>query len=473
MKDFLVDLVGSANVLDRPEDLAPYREDMTEIAPVDPAFVAIVTMPEQIVEIVKRCAAERMPITARVAGTNIGGLTIPAPGGLVLDMSRMNRVLDVNVSDMVAVIEPGVTQQNLKDYLIERDIPLTLGYSLAPPYTSILANALLGGLTNRSLKYGDMSDWIAGLEVVLADGSLVKTGAWALSDIPFGLVPFPDVTGLFVAWQGTTGIATRMAFQLWPLHKLNKRLFIMSYGVPGTYDAMRRLCRAEICDDIGGLSWPSGKMLLGVRKPAPAPAPGDPLFFLYVDLTAETNDEMRAKEAILGGVLKDVAKTGAKFDAPLAIEDLVQVNPNLVAFANFPTELTFLTQHPGGGLSWIGTYGPLSRMEDGVETGMAIMARHGFAPLVVSRPMRGGHFVVLRFITTFDKKDPEDVARVRAVNEELLDMTVSKGFIMYKTPAWAWERLRPKMDPGMLTLIARVKKMMDPEGLLNPGKLGL
>ncbi|MBZ0271817.1 hypothetical protein K8I61_07250 [bacterium] len=87
--------------------------------------------------------------------------------------------------------------------------------------------------------------------------------------------------------------------------------------------------------------------------------------------------------------------------------------------------------------------------------------------------MRSGHFVVLRFITTFDKKDPQDVARVRAVNEELLDMTVSKGFIMYKTPLWAWERLRPKMDPGMLALIARVKKMMDPERLLNPGKLGL
>jgi FAD/FMN-containing dehydrogenase len=236
---------------------------------------------------------------------------------------------------------------------------------------------------------------------------------------------------------------------------------------------MRRLCRKEICDDIGGLSWPSAKMMMGIKHPDPTPAPGDPLFFLYVDLTSETKAEMRAKEAILRGVLKDLTKEGERFEEPLDVLDLVKVNPGLSSFANFPTDLEFLTSHGGGGMSWIGTYGPLSKMDEGIQTGIDIMVRHGFPPLIVSRPMRGGHFVVLRLITTFDKRKPEEIARVKTLNAELLEAVTKLGYVMYKTPIWAWNKLAPKMDPGMLAMIGKVKKLMDPNGIFNPGKMNL
>lgn len=473
MREFLEKLLSPENVLHAREDLEEYREDFTEADPADPALVAFATEVEHVQAIVRETARRRMPITPRVAGTNIGGLTIPSPGGLVLDLTRMNRVVDVSVEDMYAVIEPGVTQQKLKDHLTERNMPLTFGFSLAPPYTSVLANAIMGGLTNRSLKYGDQSEWISGLEVVLPDGSLARTGAWALSDVPFGNVPFPDVTGLFVGWQGTTGIVTKLVFQLWPEHPLRKRLFVLSYSVAGTYKAVRRLCRKEICDDIGGFSWPASKMLMGVKKPRPEPAKGEPVFSLYVDMTAETTDEMKAKEAILGSVLDNLSVSGERYEEPLEVESLIAVNPVLGSFAQFPVDLKFLTDHGGGGLSWMGTYGPLSRFEETAEAGMKIMASHGFAPLIVSRPMRGGHFGVLRLITTFDKKSPQEVEAVKAVNQDLLELVTEKGFIMYKTPVWAWKVLLPKIDEGMIRLMQRVKKLMDPAGLCNPGKLGL
>jgi FAD/FMN-containing dehydrogenase len=172
-------------------------------------------------------------------------------------------------------------------------------------------------------------------------------------------------------------------------------------------------------------------------------------------------------------VLDEVRGTGERFEDPMDIPMLLKVNPALSAFADFPTDLKFLTDHGGGGLSWIGTYGPLSRFADAAQEGMEIMARHDFPPLIVSRPMRGGHFGVLRLITTFDKKNPEDVERVRKVNGELLEMMTRRGFIMYKTPLWAWRELQPRMDPGMLGLLSRVKKMMDPAGIMNPGKMDL
>ncbi|CAG0934067.1 partial 4-cresol dehydrogenase [hydroxylating] flavoprotein subunit, partial [Planctomycetaceae bacterium] len=344
MKEFLVNLLGREAVLDEPSKLAPYREDYSEAAPADPTLVAFVTRTEEVQAIVREAGRTGATITPRVAGTNVGGLAIAAPGGVIIDFTRMNKIHEVNDTDMYAVIEPGVTQQQMKDCLKSRGGSLTLGYSLAPPHTSILANALLGGLTNRSLKYGDQSQWISGLEVVLPDGTLARTGSWALAGVsPYGQVPFPALTGLFVGWAGTTGICTRMGFQLWPQHKLNRRLFILTYSPRGTFEAVRRLVRREFCDDIGGLSWPSAKMMLGVKRPHPEPARGEPTFILYVDLTADIEEEMSLKERMLNQVLEGVRREGEQIEEPLDIKMLLKVNPAMSPFAEFPTDLEFLT----------------------------------------------------------------------------------------------------------------------------------
>lgn len=472
---FLVDTVGRDAVLDTPAALAPYREDYTELDPVEPGCVVFATTTAQVQAIVRRASETGTALTARVAGTNVGGLTLPVPGGVVLDLSRMNRIHEVNVADMYAVIEPGVTQRSLKAHLVDGGLPLTFGFALAPPDTSVLANCLLGGLTNRSLKYGDQSDSISGLEVVRHDGSLLRTGAWAVEGVPpYGLVPLPDLTGLFVAWQGTTGVATRMAFQLWPRHPFERRLFVLSWSAAATFETVRRLCRTELFDDLGGLSWPSGKMMLGVQHPHPEPAPGEPGWFLYVDITAEREEELAYKQRILRDVLQAVrAGGGARIEDPFDLADLVRIAPDMAPFAEFPTDLKFLTSHPGGGLSWVGTYGPLSRFEAAADAGCALMVRHGFPPLVVTRPMRGGHFGVLRFVTVFDKKDAAGRGRVAALNRELLELCTTRGFVMYKTPVWAWQQLAGRLDPGLLRLMREVKGLMDPAGVFNPGKLGL
>ncbi len=471
MKQALIELLGEERVRTEEEFLAEYREDRTEIEAADPAFVVFPTEAEEVQAIVRLCNEKKIPITPRVAGTNIGGLAIPSPGGLVMDLTKMNRILECDVDEMVAVIEPGVTQQQLKDYLIENNLPLALGFSLAPPYTSVLANALMGGLTNRSLKYGSMDEWISGLEMVLPDGSTMRTGAWAAGVKPFGQPPMPGLTGLFTGWQGTTGICTKMAFQLWPSHPYNKRLFVLTYSARATFAAMLRLTRLELLDDIGGLSWPSGKMMMGVQHPNPVIDKSEPKFFLYLDLTAESEKEMKIKEQAINRVIDALGATlQERYEKPLDVATLVKVNPAMSAFADFPTDLKFLTEHPGGGLTWIGTYGPLSCATEAAETCEKIMIERGFAPIVVSRPMRGGHFMVLRFIAVFDKKDAEEVQRIRELNETLLDVLTERGYVMYKTPIWALEKLKDRIDPGMLETMRKIKKLLDPNGIMNPGK---
>lgn len=471
MKEQLEAIVGADRVITDPVALAGYRDDYTEIEGQDPTAVVFATSTEEIQALVRFAGEEGIPLTPRVANTNVGGLAIAAPGGIIVDLTRMDRVLEVDADEMFAVIEPGVTQQQLKDELLKRGVPLTLGYSLAPPHVSVLANAILDGLTNRSLKYGAMSEWISGLEVVLGDGSLARTGAWAVSGVkPYGRPPLPDLAGMFTSFQGTTGIVTKLAFQLWPRHPLEKRLFVLGYDAHSVYAATQRLCRYEICEDIGGLSWPNAKMMLGVKRPSLEPDPDEPQFLLYVDLAAELPEEMALKEKLLDRALDEQRARGARFERPLDVHTLLKVNPAMGKFAEFPVDLDFLTDHGGGGLSWMGTYGPLSRFADTAEAIGVVMREEGFPPAIVSRPMRGGHYGVLRFLVTFDKSDEEEVRRVRRVMRRMLQVVTDAGFVMYKTPAWAVAWLKDRIDPGALRLIRAVKEVADPRGILNPGR---
>ncbi|HNS99224.1 MAG TPA: FAD-binding oxidoreductase [Polyangiaceae bacterium] len=471
MIDRLERLLGRENVVSDPSALAAYDDDYSEVESVLPAAVVLPTTVPQVQAIVRFAGETGICLTPRVAGTNVGGLAIPTPRSIVVDFRRMNRVLEVYPDDRVAVIEPGVTQQQLKDHLDSLGLPLTFGFSLGPRRSSVLANCCLDGLHNRSLKYGAMGQSVSGFEVVLADGSLMRTGAWALSDIPFARSPLPDLSGLFVGWQGTTGLVTKVGFHLAHKHPFSERLFVLAYSVRGTFEAMRRLSRMEFCDDIGGLSWPTGKMMLGVTKPHPIADDGEPRFFLYVDLTAERPEQLVLKRQMLEDVLSELRQEGQRYEEPIGIETLVTLNPAMGAFASFPTDLGFLTDHPGGGLTWVGTYGPLSRFDDAAHEGIEVMVRHGFAPAIVSRSMKEGHFGVLRFLSLFDKKKPQEIEIVKRVNLELLHAMTARGFIMYKTPSWALREWLSHIDPGFLSMMRKVKTLLDPQGIFNPGKL--
>ena len=451
------------------DTLDRYSRDQTECEPGRPDLVAFVETDTEMVEIVKIASKYRIPLIPRVAGTNLGGLSLATRGGVILDLTGMNKILAVNETDMLVVIEPGVTFQQLVDELKARDLPLTIGIPLSPPETSVMANCLMDGLGNLSLLHGTMGEWIAGLEVVLASGETIRTGAWAVSDVPFSRAPLPDLTGLFVSWQGATGLVTRMAVQLKPNPPLRKKLFVLTYDRHHTYDMMRRFARLKIFDDIGGLSWPTGKMLYGVEKPLQRD-PDEPEFFTYLDVSTFSPAELRLKLEMVVAELKDLREKGAVIEDPFDLDTICAISPKFEKFAVFPTNLDFLTDNPGGGLTWVGTYGPMSRFDKAADLGIEIMDRYGFPPIIVSRPMKGGHFGVLRFISTFKRDDEEDTARVGRCNRELTDMVLEQGFIPYKTPGWAVEKVLPKMWPGTHDLMRRVKALLDPKGIMNPGR---
>ena len=312
-----------------PERVAGYRDDITDAEARVPAAVVFPQTTQELRELVLWARSDGVPLTPRVANQNVGGLAIPEQGGVVVDLKGMNRIQDFSREDMYAVIEPGVTQADLKEFL-ERNAPdLRIGYSLAPPDTSVLLNCLMDGLSNYSLRMGSMSEAILGLEVVLHDGRVIKTGAWGVGPVPYGRPPMPDLTGLFVGWLGTTGLVSRGALALWPRHPLRERLFILAQEIGATFRMVKRLVRLEICDDMGVLSWPTGRMMLGVERPDVNRAQGEPLFFVYLDISAETQEEMALKVAAAERTLAQ-AGSGQELARPLRVADLVKAMPEMV-----------------------------------------------------------------------------------------------------------------------------------------------
>lgn len=464
----LADALGPEAVRTDPETLTAYASDWTEELPREPQAVAFASTADQVRAVLAIARAERLPLTARVAGTNIGGLAIPARGGIVLDLTRMKR-LEIDEENLLAVLEPGVTFGDLSKRLAEMGDRLIPGYPFSPPEASVMANCIMDGLSNLSALHGPTGEWIGGLEVLLPTGETLRTGAAAFAGAPwFARSPLPDLTGLFLSFQGTTGIVLRLALQLWPAPRHRRRAFFLFRDRDPALTALRDLGRSRAVDDVGALSWVTGRLIFGI--PAGERDPAEPEMFVVVDVTGETPRLLEARWELATETLARIERGGAHFEGPLGVDDLVRLQPGFAKFASFPTRLDFLLDHPGGGLTWVGTYGPFSRFREATDAGLDALARHGFPPLLVSRSMKGGHFGVLRLVALFDKKKPDEVQRTREAMRDVALAVAPHGFIPYKTPPWAIDALADRIDPTFLGLVGRVQRLLDPDGILNPGK---
>ncbi|MBV9412447.1 MAG: FAD-binding oxidoreductase [Acidimicrobiia bacterium] len=461
LKEALAAIVGPEHVDPAGDD---HLQDVTENPPGHADFVVRPQTADDVRSLVVLAHEREIPITPVVAGYNVAGLAIPRRGGIVLDLTRMNGILELDREAMYVVLEPGVTFQQLKAFLDAEAPELVYTYPFAPPFTSVMMNALLDGLNNLSMPHGAMGKWVNGVEAVLADGDVVRTGSGGVVDRWFARAPVPDFSGLFVSTQGTTGIVTRISLQLQPKPKHRRRWLAFAEDLGAAYGAMRALARSGSFDDCGLMTWPAAKQLFGATRDLQK-SEDEPFAYLMIDITGASEAELEAR-VDLGKKLLDECGIEQRFDA----DEVARLVPALAKMAELPTTLDFLLDFPGGGLTWVGSYGPGDRWVEGARAGMDLLVEYGFPPFLVARPMDGGHFYVLRFVANFDKSDQAEVERVRTVMGKLADTVLDHDYVPYKPSADAARRILDRADPGFVRMLERVRDAFDPDRRMNPGR---
>ncbi len=461
LKEALASVVG-------PEHVDPagdrHLQDVTENPPGQAEFVVRPNTADELRAIVVLAHERALAVTPVVAGYNVAGIAIPRQGGIVLDLTRMDHIVELDRDAMYVVVEPGVTFGQLKAFLDVEAPELVYTYPFAPPFTSVMANALLDGLNNLSMPHGAMGKWINGVEAVLADGEVVRTGSGAVVGRWFSRAPVPDLSGLFVSTQGTTGIVTKIALQLQPKPAHRQRWLALGEDLASAYGAMRALARTHSFDDCGLMTWPAAKQLFGATRDL-RKADDEPFAYLMIDITGASAAELDARLE-LGKEILGANGIDQRFDA----DEVARLVPALAKMAELPTTLDFLLDFPGGGLTWVGSYGPGDQWVSGAQRGMDLLVEHGFPPFLVSRPMDGGHYFVLRFVANFDKADLGEVERVRTVMGKLADAVLDHQYVPYKPSSDAARRILDRAHPGFVRMLDRVRDAVDPDRRMNPGR---
>jgi glycolate oxidase len=281
----LVDIAGEECVSNRPEELYIYSFDLGTADPCRPDYVASPRTTEHIQDILRLANKENIPVVPLGGGLSLAGLAVPLKGGILLDLKRMDSIIEVNEKARYAVVECGVSQGQLTAYL-ERNHPhLTHSEPGAPPSATIVGNVVIHGQGDLAQPYGFNSDLVNGLEVVLPTGELCHFGSIAIGAGWFTNHPLPDI-GLFLGWCGTTGIITKVSIRLFPAKKIRGVGTFVVEDEELIPEIIYRLTHKQMAEDIIAFSSAIPPFASGLQT-------------ITVNIAADSEKELAFKQEIL------------------------------------------------------------------------------------------------------------------------------------------------------------------------------
>jgi glycolate oxidase subunit GlcD len=446
----LARLLGPGSlVLTGPADLLAYSYDATGARHL-PEVVVLPDSTADTVAAVRWAARRRLPVVARGAGTNLSGGTVPVSGGVVIHLSRLNRIISVDTAARRVVVGPGVTNLALQDYLAP------MGFAYAPDPASQKVSTLGGNVGENAggphcLKYGVTVDHVLGLTAVLADGEVVRLGYDAARDQ--GLA----ATSALVGSEGTLALFTELVLRLEPLPP-DVRTILAVYDrledagrtvseiiarrmLPATLELMDRTTLNTV-EESFRLGYPTdaeGALIIEIDGPAPGMA-----------------RQLRQIESIC-------RENGARSVA-VARDDQERAKLWLGRRAAFGA---LARRSPIYSVQDITV--PRNRLVEMMRHVEDVLGRHQLEVAIVAHAGDGN----LHPIVLYREATPERLARVHSANLELMSHAVQIGGTISGEHGVGTEKLaflHLAVPPSSLALMRRVKAAFDPSGLLNPGK---
>lgn len=453
--DELAGIVGLENVLSRHDELLVYECDGYVIEKKVPDVVVFPSSTAEVVEVVKLCNRHDLPFVPRGAGTSLAGGTLAVGGGVMICLTKMKKILEVNTRDRYAIVEPGVV-----NVWLTRALAGT-GFHYAPDPSSQTACTIGGNVATNSggphtLKYGVTVNFVRGLELVLPDGSVVETGG-VVEDLP-GY----DLPGLIVGHEGTFGIVTKVTVGLSRDPEAGRTLL----GVFETVDAATEAVSGIIAAGIvpAALEMLDNLMIRAIEQAFGFGFPIDAGAVLIIEV-----DGVEAGLDLEAHAISELVKThGGAVQKSIAWR--TRKEPEYVA----------IWKSRKSAFGAIGRLSPTFCTQDGVvpRTKLphilrfitAVGEKYGLRIANVFHAGDGNIHPIL----LFDERDAEQVARVLKASHEILEECIALGGSVTGEHGIGVEKMEfmPKLfSPDDLAAMVALRDMFNPRGRCSPEKM--
>lgn len=444
-------IVGAENVLVEPDKVEPYGADAVK-EKFPPEAVVFPESTAQMVDILKLANEYLFPVTARGGGVGYTGGAVPVDGGIVIGTDRMNKIIEISADDLYVVCQPGITTFELQQAVEKHGVffpPDPASYKDSYIGGNIAENA--GGM--RTPKYGNTKRYVLGLEVVTATGEIIRTGGKTEKNV----VGF-DLTGLMCGSEGMLGIITEATLKLLPMTEATST-------VRASFKTMEQACKVltkftpvgilpmamEVIDKYC-IEAIEQNYAFGLSKDASA------ILLVAVDGSRE---EVAKNAAVIEEILKenggfDVLRAKSKEDEDRLWDVRRAISPSLMKFGTLKINEDVVV--------------PRSRVPELVARIEEIGKRHN--TFVANFGHAGDGNIHVNFLC--DRENPESIARARECVKETFQLSVDLGGTISGEHGIGYVKA-PYMDYAIdrptLEIMKGIKKVFDPNGILNPGKM--
>lgn len=447
----LAQIVGAENVSTESVDLLCYSRDASENVGM-PDIVVWPNNTSQVSEIMKLANKLKVPVTPRGAGTCLSGGPVPARGGILLVLTRMKKILEVDIANLQVLVECGVVWQDLNNELIPYKLFL-------PPDPASKEACTIGGCMAecsggvRAVKYGTFRDWALGLQVVLPNGEVIETGAKTRKG-----VSGYDLTRLFIGSEGTLGVITRARLRIFPLPRYR---LVMSAYFDSMENAGKAIFRVMISDLIPSAAELMDKQTVeAVSKFINMKFP-ECIALAIFEFDGSSLGELKRR-------IRQARKLCEKEKATrIDVSETMEESDRLWR-ARKSAGPALATLKPSS-LHEDATI-PTSRIPEMLTRIEQIAQKHNVLIPTFGHAGDGN----LHPIILYDERDPDEKKRAEAATADIFQAALElggtlsgeHGIGLSKAPFFSMEHSNPETE-----VMRKIKNALDPNNILNPGKI--
>jgi len=451
-------IVGENNVITNKADRMAYSRDLTPYLAV-PEMIVFVEDTNQVIKILGVAVSNNIPVTPRGGGASFQGSSLPVRGGIVLDLSRMNKIIEISKNDLVAIVQPGVRYETFQHELEQQGLsfPHDVGSHDAATIGGILASDSNG---HHAYRHGRVGSWIQGMEVVLLDGSVLELGTRA----PRYNMGY-NLSALFAGSQGTLGIITKAILKIVPKMPVSATIGGFFQNLDDLMAASHAITMSGI--EAGTLEATDGYTVNTISDVLNLGFPKCEGNFVG-DVEGFNEQNLQQKLRIMKKILED---HGGENVIIARDEKMTKI----LWAPRLEIDVAIVDVYPGYrefGFAAADPCVPLTKMADAIRTIGQIIRSHGILAAVFCHTGIG----IIHPAVLMNPNNSEHWNAMKLAEKEILEYVVSVGGIISAEHGFGYVKntfVRKAVGDIKLNLDRRIKKIFDPKSILNPGKLGL